>query len=112
MIAGVCAGLANRWGVSAVAVRVMFVLLSLLAGVGVLAYGLLWMLLPHTDGRIHAQELLGGRLTAGFVGALLAIIAGSGLDGFDDNGPGFFPLVLIALVVAFVIHRSRRSATR
>jgi phage shock protein PspC (stress-responsive transcriptional regulator) len=49
MIGGVCAGLANRFGVSATGVRVAFVLSCLLPGPQFLLYAALWLLLP--DGR-------------------------------------------------------------
>ena len=45
MIAGVCAGLANRFGVSTGLVRVLFVLFGLF-GAGEIAYIVLWILVP------------------------------------------------------------------
>jgi phage shock protein PspC (stress-responsive transcriptional regulator) len=45
MIAGVCAGLADRFGVSTGTVRVIFVLFGLF-GAGEIAYILLWILVP------------------------------------------------------------------
>jgi phage shock protein PspC (stress-responsive transcriptional regulator) len=110
VIGGVCAGLANRWGVSPVAVRVLFVLVGLLFGAGLFLYGLLWMFLPHPDGRIHAQELLRGTLTAGFFGALIAILAGAPFGVATDDGPSWVPLLLIAAVVVYLVRR-RRSRT-
>ena len=76
----------------------MFVLVSLFAGAGLFLYGVLWMLLPHPDGRIHAQQLLRGTVTAGFVGALLAIIAGVTVRGARRWGAGWVPVLLVALV--------------
>ncbi len=106
-LAGVCAGLAERWGVSPLAVRVMFVLISMVFGAGLFLYGLLWMLLPHPDGRIHAQQIIHGRITAGFVGALLAILSGVPAS---DASPDWAPLLLVAVVVAYLIGRRRRTA--
>ncbi len=45
IIAGVCAGLADRFGLSRGLVRVAFVLYGLF-GVGELAYIVLWILIP------------------------------------------------------------------
>lgn len=45
-LGGVCGGLAQTTGVAAWAFRLMFVLLVLCAGTGVLAYGLMWLLVP------------------------------------------------------------------
>ena len=46
MIAGVCAGLARRFGMSATTVRLLFVLSCLLPGPQVVIYVILWLLLP------------------------------------------------------------------
>ena len=46
VIAGVCAGLAQRFGVSAGAVRLLFVLSVILPGPQVLLYAALWILIP------------------------------------------------------------------
>ena len=46
LIAGVCAGLAQRFGVSAGAVRLLFVLSVILPGPQVLLYAALWILIP------------------------------------------------------------------
>jgi phage shock protein C len=44
-IAGVCAGVANRFGVSTGLVRLLFVLFGLF-GAGEIAYIVLWILMP------------------------------------------------------------------
>lgn len=46
MIAGVCAGIANRYGWSANKVRLIFVLSCLLPGPQVVLYIALWILMP------------------------------------------------------------------
>lgn len=45
MIAGVCAGLAQRFGVSTTLVRIAFVIFGLV-GAGELVYIILWILIP------------------------------------------------------------------
>ena len=47
MIAGVCAGLADYFGVSASLIRLGFVLLALAGGPGVVLYFILWIILPE-----------------------------------------------------------------
>jgi phage shock protein PspC (stress-responsive transcriptional regulator) len=47
LLAGVCAGLARRFGVGAGLVRLAFVLSLLLPGPQVLAYLALWILMPR-----------------------------------------------------------------
>lgn len=46
MIAGVCAGIARRYGWPVGRVRLLFVLSCLLPGPQIVAYVLLWVLLP------------------------------------------------------------------
>lgn len=47
VIAGVCAGLARRFGVSAGFVRMLAVLSVLLPGPQVIAYLVLWVMMPN-----------------------------------------------------------------
>ncbi|MEU9124090.1 PspC domain-containing protein [Streptomyces sp. NPDC048506] len=49
MIAGVCAGLARRFGTTPTTMRVIFVLSCLLPGPQFLLYLALWILLPSED---------------------------------------------------------------
>jgi phage shock protein PspC (stress-responsive transcriptional regulator) len=46
VIAGVCAGIARRYGLSATGLRVAFVLSCILPGPQFIAYLLLWVLIP------------------------------------------------------------------
>jgi phage shock protein PspC (stress-responsive transcriptional regulator) len=46
IVAGVCAGLARRFGVSKTLVRVLFVLSCILPGPQVLLYLALWLVMP------------------------------------------------------------------
>ncbi len=47
VIAGVCAGIARRLGVSASLVRLLFVVSLLLPGPQILLYIVLWLLIPR-----------------------------------------------------------------
>ncbi len=46
MLGGVCAGIANRYGFDPTLVRIVFVMLALLSGLGIVLYLVLWLLLP------------------------------------------------------------------
>ena len=46
MIAGVCSGLARRFGMSVTVVRLLFVLSCLLPGPQILIYIVLWIMIP------------------------------------------------------------------
>ena len=49
VIAGVCAAVANRFGISATLVRVLTVLSLLLPGPQIIAYIVLWILIPNEN---------------------------------------------------------------
>ncbi len=56
MIAGVCAGLAEQFGISVTALRLAAVLLTLLgAGWGIIVYIVLWVIMPYRD-RGHQND--------------------------------------------------------
>ena len=50
MFAGVCAGVAQRWNLDVTLVRIVAVVLTLLSGVGLVAYIAAWLLTPSVDG--------------------------------------------------------------
>lgn len=49
MIGGVCGGLGEYFGIDPTIVRIVFVLLALADGLGILAYILLWVLMPKQE---------------------------------------------------------------
>ena len=49
MIAGVCAGLGNYFGIDPTIIRILFVLFFLFAGGGVLIYLVLWIVMPQAQ---------------------------------------------------------------
>ena len=51
VIAGVCAGLARRFGLSRTGLRVAFVVSCVLPGPQFVAYLVLWVVMPRDDGR-------------------------------------------------------------
>lgn len=51
LIAGVCAGIAGRFGLSTGLVRLLFVVSCLLPGPQFLIYIALWLLVPNADRR-------------------------------------------------------------
>lgn len=61
-LGGVCGGLAHMSGLAPWLWRTLFVLLVLCGGTGVLAYLLMWILVPEDDAPLAASE---GRVPAG-----------------------------------------------
>lgn len=100
MLAGVAAGLAAYLRVDATLVRIAFVVLVFVGGVGLLAYAAGWLLIPETDtaGRQVERE----RGPGFWVGAALLVLAGFaalGETGFLDRGVAW-ALLLIGVGVA------------
>ncbi len=55
MLGGVCGGLGQYLGIDPTWVRLFFVLLALGDGVGILMYGLLWIILPTDPDEAHIE---------------------------------------------------------
>lgn len=125
MIGGVCTGLAEYFSIDPVLVRLVFVILTLHHGIGILAYVILWVVVPARVDSLRAESSVGEieidgeeqPLTAtvvtkkdagrgSFIGGIILIVIGTLflLDnfipsfGFDD----FWPLLLIAVGAAML----------
>lgn len=113
-IGGVSGAIAERTGVDRTLVRGLTVVLCLFFGIGVLLYGLAWLFLPEPDGRIHAEGVLHGVWSGGFIGSCIVVVLGIGNPGFHapflfwPGGHGFWgwfgPALGIAIVVAIIIY--------
>jgi signal transduction histidine kinase len=121
VIAGVCAGLGRRMGIDPVILRVAFVVAAAAGGVGILLYGLAWLLIPADRvGRPStAARVLPGRASwqvAAGVGLLvLALLLFLREAGIWFNDALVWPVVLAATGTALIWHRStavRPRATR
>ncbi|HEX7434425.1 MAG TPA: PspC domain-containing protein [Anaerolineaceae bacterium] len=60
MIAGVCAGLAEFFGLDVSLVRLVAVLLALLGGHGLLVYAILWIVVPKAPGAYPVTQNMSG----------------------------------------------------
>ena len=52
VIGGVCSGLANYFGIDVVVVRIIFVVLAVSAGIGLIPYLILWVAVPSTSSTV------------------------------------------------------------
>lgn len=117
-LGGVASGIAERLGIDPLIVRGIFVVLALFAGLGVLAYGIAWALLPEPDGRIHVEEVGRGHWSAGMTGATVMTVlglSGGGRGMFGGAwGNGWFPwpLLWVAVVVGLVYLLANRGHAR
>jgi phage shock protein PspC (stress-responsive transcriptional regulator) len=100
MIGGVCAGIAEYFGIDAVIVRVIAVALVFAGGAGLLAYVAAWLLVPDRDA--DPSERPGRTATiAGAIALVLAVGAvtsfqGGPFGGWNWSGP-FVSLVFLGL---------------
>ena len=100
VVAGVCSGIAETLGVDVTLVRLVFVLLTLASGSGIVLYFGLWLLLPAPGARPKS----GGARAAG-----LALIAGGALLAMRGLGLADSLLWPGALVAAGAVLVWRRA---
>lgn len=111
MVAGVCAGLANKWNVDANLLRIAVAILALGSGLGVILYGAAYLLIPvEGSTQAPARRLL--PFTRDWPDAVLVaatVAAGAILFGLLGgwSGIGFFPILAIAAVWYFGVFRPR-----
>lgn len=112
-VGGVCDGIAWRWSIDPVVVRVAFIVLALFGGFGIAVYAAGWLLLPAPDGpsvlsRISASAGHAVALLA-LAGLALVVIVFSGSGLYDPQGWGLSQLLLLLIIggVGYAALRSR-----
>ena len=123
VIGGVCAGLANYFGIDMALVRVLFAVALLVFGTGFWIYVLLWILMPSDsavasdeasyvvspDGAVSPTKSKSG-MTAGL------ILIGIGLFGLlhrfipQFNWQMAWPILLILLGVSLIVPRKDKKS--
>ena len=110
LLGGVCAGLPDVWGLGTNGRRLMFVLASLLGGIGVVAYIGCWLVIPAADHDPDADAVRSIVLLAwatGGVVALVLVAAGAAIATVFGLGWIVFGLAAILVVISFSPLRSR-----
>lgn len=109
MVGGVAAGLSAHLGVSVLWVRVVFVILGLLAGSGVLAYGLMWVMTPAVETAPTVTKVRAvttgreNRMAVGLGALGLALCAALLLGGFGTSTSWMVgPVAIVAVGAAFI----------
>lgn len=88
MLAGVCGGLGHYFGVDPVLFRILFVILTIIEGSGLLIYFVLWLLIPEestvenntaqvvTSAKVEEKRVdpLANRQTRAVIGAIVVLI--------------------------------------
>lgn len=116
VLAGVAGGLGEYTGVDPVLYRVLFAVLTVFGGAGILLYVVAWLFLPEQDQATSPAESLIGRGRAGdTVQAVLLAIAAFALAGLLLRGDvGDLVLILVVVVGGILLARhldERRDGT-
>lgn len=107
VLGGVCAGIAQRAGISVAAVRVGAVALALFLGTGLGAYLLLWALLPDQTGATHAEHGVKDGNPGSLVVLGLGALAALGVLSVVFDGLGWLVPVAVAASVVYVVMRKK-----
>jgi phage shock protein PspC (stress-responsive transcriptional regulator)/predicted membrane protein len=118
MVAGVCAGIAQRWGLDLTLVRIVTVVLTLFSGIGIAVYLAAWLLTPSTDSPAPLQadspaaqavarraERLGRRLPTIMLIVVAAILIAALAHALWFGFP--IGLLIVLLVLALVVGSRR-----
>lgn len=113
VIAGVCGGIGQYFGVDTVLVRIAFVVLAIAGGSGVLLYVVAWVLMPEVPEGEEVVEEAGRERTEDLrllLGAGLIALGGVLLLGqlIPRFGRIFWPVILIVVGVLVIVGMSRR----
>ncbi|HTZ43894.1 MAG TPA: PspC domain-containing protein [Jatrophihabitans sp.] len=112
VISGVSGGLGQYFGVDPVIFRVLFAVLSFFGGVGLLAYGVAWLLIPEPDVDRSALDRALNELRVHRVPPWLVVVGGAvvvWLGWFSWWAPHTLPALLLLAAVALVLLRRLRD---
>ncbi|MET8680868.1 PspC domain-containing protein [Streptomyces sp. NPDC004647] len=110
VVSGVCGGLGRHYDIDPVIFRVVLAVLAIAGGVGLIAYGFAWLLIPmEGEDENEGRRLLSGRVEGPALTALLCALVGCGLLlSMLGNPSVLFFSVLVAGAVAGSAYWSRR----
>ncbi|MGW2350505.1 PspC domain-containing protein [Actinacidiphila glaucinigra] len=115
VIAGVCEGAGRYFDIDPVVFRIVLGVLALTGGLGLVAYGLAWLLVPlEGETESEAHRLLSGRVEGTALTAVLVALVGCGLflSMLGSGGNLAFSLGLLAAFAGAVywsVHRRQAS---
>ncbi len=111
-IGGVAGGLGRYAGIDPLIFRILFVVLTIFGGSGILFYALGWLLVPEEgESESEGRRLLDGRSTRSkgtIVALAVVVVAGVIATGATiDSGPGIGGVALLVVIVAAILLRDR-----
>lgn len=109
-LAGVAAGIGNRYGIDPIVIRVAFVVATFYGGAGVLFYLLGWLLLPEQDDEAAPFESMVNRRRSSTSGAFTVLLCLALIPAFwflfDNQFSGFAGLLIVSGLL-YLLHRTR-----
>ena len=114
VIAGVCEGAGRYFDIDPVVFRVVLGVLALTGGLGLVAYGVVWLLVPmEGEEESEAHRLLSGRVEGTALTAVLVTLVGCGLflSMLGSAGNQAFSLVLLAALAGAVYWSQTKRRT-
>ena len=113
MVSGVAGGLGEYFGVDPVIFRVLFAVLSFFGGVGLVMYGLAWLLVPEPEVDTSALDKAILALRVRRVPPWLVLIGGAivlwvGWFSWWSPGPTLPAIMLLAVLMLVLIRRLER----
>ncbi|MGP4112833.1 PspC domain-containing protein [Streptomyces sp. 4N509B] len=111
VVGGVCGGLGRYTHLDPVIFRVSLAVLSVIGGLGFVAYGVAWLVIPFEDeDENEGRRMLSGRVEGPGLTALLFVVAGCGLmvAAFDSGGATWFTTMVVAAVAGAAAWSRRR----
>ncbi|TQF65933.1 PspC domain-containing protein [Rhodococcus spelaei] len=113
-LAGVAAGIAHRYDVDPVLVRVAFAVSTIFGGVGIVLYLACWLLLPQAGDQVSAAESMFGRGHSSESGTKKVVLAVALVIAMSTLGPvgvglGGSGLISLALMLGglWLLHQRR-----
>ena len=105
-LGGVCTGVAARFDLDPLAIRAVFIALSVMGGLGLPVYLAGWFLLPDAHGQIHAQQAVRRADARGILLGLLTLAAV--LGALNRRNIGW--LLLLGAIATWIAVRRSRAA--
>jgi phage shock protein PspC (stress-responsive transcriptional regulator) len=115
VLAGVCHGAGRYFDVDPVIFRIVLTVLALTGGIGLIVYGMGWLVIPQQgEEESEAHRLLSGRIEGAPLTAVLMALVGCGLyASMLGNGANqAFSLILLAATAAAVYWSQQRDRMR